>query len=130
MADNLMIKVDESLSITELAEQLAGIYRNKGFSVVVTNLKNGASTLVFDKGVGGINLLLGMGLGITATMTRNNGMLAVIYSDAEWMGKVIGLGVGWFLCLVPFLTAIVGSVKQLGLAKEINKDITMLANQM
>ncbi len=130
MADNLMINVDESLSITELAEQLAGIYRNKGFSVVVTNLKNGASTLVFDKGVGGINLLLGMGLGITATMTRNNGMLAVIYSDAEWMGKVIGLGVGWFLCLVPFLTAIVGSVKQLGLAKEINKDITMLANQM
>ncbi len=126
MANNLMINVDEDLDLGNLAEEIADTYRGKGFTVTVAKLKNGACTLVFDKGTGGINMLLGMGIGIKATMTAKNGMLNVNYSDAEWTGKIIGLIAGWFLCMVPFVTAIIGSVKQMGIAKEINNDITML----
>lgn len=73
-------------------------------------------------------MLLGMGLGIKATISIKGNLLTVIYSDAEWTGKIIGLAVGWFICLVPFITAIIGSVNQNNLPKQINNDITMLAS--
>lgn len=128
MANNLVLNVDENLDINNLAEELADLYRGKGFSVNVINMKNGACSLVFDKGTGGINMLLGLGLGIKATMTVKNGMLNVAYSDGDWTGKIIGLVAGWFLCLVPAITAVIGCFKQMSLPKDINNDITMLAN--
>ncbi len=127
MANNLMLNVDDNFDVNNLAEQLADTYRGKGFTVNVLKMKNGACSLVLDKGVGGINMLLGLGLGVKVTLTAKNGMLNVNYSDADWTGKIIGLAVGWFLCLIPFITAIIGSFKQLNLTKEISNDITMLA---
>lgn len=128
MADNLMLNVAENFDVNAMAQQLADMYRAQGFTVNVANMNNSV-IMEFDKGVGGINMLLGMDLGIKATMTVNNGTLMVNYSDAAWTGKIVGLVVGWFLCLVPFITAIIGSVKQSEFPKEISSNITMLSAQ-
>lgn len=127
MADTLMIDVAEDLDVEKLAEDLADSYRAKGFVVTKSSTKNGVR-MVFDKGVGGINYVLGMDKGITATITKRDTTLTVNYSDPQWIGKIVGLVVGWFICLVPAITAIIGAIGQLNLPKEINTEITMLAD--
>lgn len=128
MADTLMMNVSENFDLNVLAQSLAETYRAKGFTVNVANINNSV-IIDFDKGVGGINMLLGMDLGIKATLTVNNNTLMVNYSEAAWTGKIIGLCIGWVVCLVPFITAIVGAIKQSKFPKEISNDITMLCGQ-
>ena len=70
MADNLMLNVAENFDVNAMAQQLADMYRAQGFTVNVANMNNSV-IMEFDKGVGGINMLLGMDLGIKATMTVN-----------------------------------------------------------
>ena len=130
MADNtIMLNVREGFDLKKLTEQLAEMYRAKGFSMNATSF-NDSEMLVFDKGIGGINMLLGMDLGIKATFTiQNEKTLIVTFSDAAWTGKIIGLCVGWVVCAVPFFTAIYGAVKQSQFPKDLQNDITMLASQ-
>ena len=129
MANTLMVNVPDDFDIEKFGTELSEMYQAKGFTVQVMKMKNGVR-LKFDKKTGGINMLLGLGLGVTATCSlQGNGNLIVNYSDADWTGKIIGLAVGWFLCLVPFITAIIGCLKQSSLTKEIDNDIMMLVNQ-
>lgn len=125
MADSLMLNIPQDFNLEAMTQQLSEMYRAKGFTVNVANLENSV-IMDFDKGVGGINMVLGLDLGIKATFSVNNGNLIVNYSNASWTGKIVGLCVGWFICLVPFVTAIIGAINQNKLPKEINNDITML----
>ncbi len=126
MANSVMLKVNPAFDLEAFSNQLADTYRAKGFAVNVAAF-NGSSIITFDKNTGGINMLLGMGEGIKSTCTLNNDSLIINFSDGDWTGKIIGLAVGWFLCLVPFITAIVGCVKQSSLPKSIANDATVLA---
>lgn len=127
MADTLMINVSENFSLEDLGQELLSRYTAKGFQVNVANRPN-ELTVQFDKGCGGINNILGMGKGITANCTLQGNTLIVNYTNAEWTGKIIGLAIGWVLCMIPFITALIGCIGQLSLSKEINTDITMIAN--
>lgn len=129
MASNLMVNVPQNFSMDVFAQKLADTYRAKGFNVSVANM-NGSSIISFEKGVGGINMILGMGEGIKATCALMGNTLTINYSDGDWTGKIIGLVVGWILCFIPFITAIVGSVKQSSLPKNINNDATMIISSM
>ena len=52
--------------------------------------------------------------------------LIVSFSDGDWTSKIIGFAVGLFCC-IPFVTAIIGTLRQLSLPKDIENDITVLA---
>ena len=128
MANTLMTNVTENFNLQAMAEEIKEKYQAKGFTVTVMTQKNGVR-LKFDKKCGGINMLLGLGQGITATCMlqgKEKDNLIVNFSDGDWTGKIIGLIAGWFLCLIPFVTAIIGSIKQSSLPKEISDDIMML----
>lgn len=129
MANTLMLNVPQGFDITAMGERLRETYQAKGFNVNLMTMNN-CVKLQFDKNCGGINMLLGLGKGITATCTAQGDSLIVNYSDGDWTGKIIGLCVGWFLCFIPFITAIVGCVGQNSLPKDINNDITMIVNSM
>lgn len=129
MAASTMISVGEGFNLNAFAQQLSDTYQQKGFNVQVAVMGNSVS-IIFDKGTGGINMLLGLGLGITANCVVNNGTLVINYSNGDWTGKIIGLAIGWFLCLVPFITAIIGVFKQLGLPKQIGNDAMVIASNM
>ena len=129
MADNVMINVRETFNMEAFAARLADTYRGKGYTVNVVNM-NGIFSLTFDKGTGGINTLLGMGEGIKANITWMNGTVNINFSDAEWTVKIIGLVAGWFLCMIPFVTAIIGTTRQLSLPKSIANDAMMIAASM
>ena len=127
MSNQLMMNVPENFDLNAMGVKLCDLYRTKGFQVSQMNMNNSVR-IKFEKGVGGINMLLGMDKGITATCMLQGNNLVVTYSDAAWTGKIIGLAVGWFLCLVPFITAIIGALGQNSLPKEINDDIMIIAN--
>ncbi len=132
MANNFTTNVSSNFNVTDLAEQIASQYQAKGFKVNLLKLKNGVK-IVFDRKCGGINMLLGLGQGITATCTlhgKEKDMLSVDFSDGDWIGKIIGLIAGWFLCMIPFITAIIGLVKQLSLPKNIANDMQLIISDL
>ena len=129
MANNFMVNVKPDFDLEAFAKKLTDTYQAKGFSVNTVSVNN-MQTITLDKNTGGINMLLGMGLGIKATCFVNNNTLSINYSDGDWTGKIIGFVAGWFLCLIPFITAIIGTVNQLSLPKKINDDASMIVSGM
>ncbi len=128
MANTLMMNVSEGFDLQKMGEELRDTYMAKGYTVQLMKMKNGLRIRI-EKNCGGANMLLGLGQGITATcMLQNNENLIVNYSEADWTGKIIGLAVGWILCFIPFITAIIGCIKQSSFSKEIDQDIMMIAN--
>ena len=103
MADTLMMNVPENFDLTAMAERVKEQFQMQGFIVSVMKMKNSVR-IKFDKKCGGINMLLGLGQGITATcMLQNGDNLVVNYSEGDWTGRIVGGLVGWFLCMVPFM---------------------------
>lgn len=126
MANSVMFNVPANFDFNLFTQQLADKYRAEGFQVNVAFL-NGTVIMTFDKNTGGINTLLGLGEGIKATFMLANNTMNVTFTDGDWTGKIVGLVVGWFLCLIPFITAIIGCIKQSSLPKNIGTDASMIA---
>lgn len=126
MAENVMFNVKGTFDMEAFTNKLADTYKAKGYTVNILNM-NGVCSITFEKATGGINTLLGMGEGIKANITRTNDTVSINFSDAEWMGKIIGFAIGWFLCLIPLITAAIGTMRQLSLPKGIANDATMIA---
>lgn len=127
MANNFMLNISEDFDMESMANEITEMYQGKGYAVRTLKMRNGFKITV-EKGVGGINMLLGLGRGITATCTVNGkskDMLNVNFSDGDWMGKIIGLVAGLFLCMIPFITAIIGILRQTNLQKDFANDIQM-----
>lgn len=128
MANNFTLNVSENLDLDAFSTKITQMYQAKGYGVNTLKMKNGVKFTV-EKGLGGINTILGMGEGITVTcMLHGNNTVSVNFSDAEWTGKIVGLIVGWFLCWVPCVTAIMGIMRQTGLEKSLANDIQMALN--
>lgn len=124
-----MFNVKPNFDAEIFAAKLADNYRAKGYTVNVVNM-NGFLSITFEKGTGGINTLLGLGEAVKANITRMNDAVCINFSDAEWTSKIIGFVVGWILCLIPFITAIIGTTRQLSLPKSIANDATAIAASM
>ncbi|MGN1234563.1 MAG: hypothetical protein ACI4U2_01100 [Christensenellaceae bacterium] len=131
MANNVTLNIPENFQLDAMAEELSERYQSKGFKVNVLKMKKGVK-LTFDKNCGGINMLLGLGQGITVTCMvrgKENDMLSINFSNGDWTGKIVGCLVGWFLCFVPIITAIIGIFKQVALPNEITNEIEMLVSE-
>ncbi len=129
MANTLMIDVPVNFDVNYLGNQLRERYQSKGFTVSMVSGNNNLR-IQFEKNCGGINMLMGLGKGITANCFLQNNSLIVNYGEGDWVGKIVGLAVGWILCFVPFITALIGCVQQSGLPKEINEDIMEIVNSI
>ncbi len=129
MANNIMLNVRPDFNLSVFSNNLAGLYQSKGYMVNVAYI-NGCSVITFEKGSGGINTILGMDEGIKATCSVMNGVLYINFSDEAWTSKIIGLCIGWFLCFIPLITALIGLVGQLDLPKKIANDAQMIVMGM
>lgn len=128
MANTFMINVPENFDMEDFGQNLRDRYRAKGFTVSMMSSRK-SLTIQFEKNCGGINMILGLGMGITASCFLQEKGLVVNYSDGDWTGKIVGLAIGWVLCFIPFITAIIGCIQQSGLPKQINSDITSLVGK-
>ena len=126
MADQKMIPLGPGFDMQSMVAQITQMYQGKGFTVTAVAFGTGVS-LDFRKDDEGLKKYVGLALGIKANITVNNGTMMVDFTDAEWTGKIVGLAVGWIVCMIPFILAAVGSFKQLELPKTIGNDIQMIA---
>ena len=130
MANGFMLNVVNNFNLAAYCQSVAQFYQSKGFVVNVAMFNPNSAQILFDKDTGGINTILGLGIGLKANIALNGNVLSVTFTDPEWTGKIIGLVVGWFLCLIPFVTAIIGLIKQTDFPKQLQADMTMVANNM
>ena len=130
MANGFMVNVRNGFDLGLFCQNVAQFYQGKGFNVNVALFSPTNAQITFDKDTGGINMLLGLGIGIKANVTLNGGVLSVAFTDAEWTSKIIGLVVGWFLCLIPFVTAIVGIIKQSDFPQQLQNDMMMISSNI
>ena len=129
MADTVMFPVAPGFNLQELTAKVMQTYQFKGFAVNAVPMGAGVS-IDFRKGDSGITKYLGLALGIRANIMLQNGILVVNFCDAEWTGKIIGLAIGWIICFIPFITAIVGCVQQSALPTSIGNDIQMISSSV
>ncbi len=128
MADVLKLNVPMNFNLNNMTERLKNSFVAQGFTVTVIPIAPNSVKVKLEKNCGGINLLLGLGQGITANCTMNGDILYVNYTDGDWTGKIVGFAIGWIVCWVPFMTAIIGTVKQCGLSQKVSSEITMIAS--
>jgi len=126
MAATTMFPISPNFNMQELITKITQMYQAKGFTVMAMPMGSGAS-IDFRKDDGGIKKYVGLALGVKANMMIQGETLIVNYSDAEWTGKIVGFIIGWFMCWIPCITAIIGSLKQSDLPKQIGTDLQMLA---
>lgn len=128
MANNFMANVPEELDIQALANELAELYQTKGYAARVIKVRNGARVTI-EKGIGGINTILGMGESTTVTlMKQGQDTLVASFGNNEWTSKIIGFAVG-LLCIATVITAIIGTTRQLALPKDIENDLATLIGE-
>lgn len=125
MANNIILNVNPSFDMGNFVNQLANIYQGKGYTVDVAAI--GANPVItISKGIGGINTILGLGQSIRVNCVLTGNTLNVTFSDAEWTSKIIGLAIGWIICFIPFVTALVGVFGQYSLPDNISNDIRLI----
>ncbi len=127
MAETLMINVRDGFNLGMFCQNVAMFYQNQGFTVNVAMMSPTNAQICFEKDLGGINTILGLGIGQKTNIVLNGNTLAVSFFDAEWTSKIIGIVIGWFLCLIPLVTSIIGIIKQSDFPKKLKTDMTMIA---
>lgn len=127
MADYLTLNVNPSFDMDIFAVLLADRYLSRGYAVDVDR-SNGTYSLSFSKDTGAMHTLLGLNQGIKATITQVSGdTVSISFTRAQWKSKIICCTLGWPLCMIPFITAIIGTAKQLSLPKKIGYDASSIA---
>ena len=62
MADSVMLNIGPNFDFNAFADRLAQMYAAQGFAVSVADI-NSAKVIKFEKETGGINTVLGLGVG-------------------------------------------------------------------
>jgi len=127
MSKNVMLNVKNDFDCSIFAQKLSDTYRAKGYRVNSVEM-NGMYMITLSKNDDGLNHWLGLGENLKITCMMNNGVLNLSLSeDGAWTNKIIVLAIGWMICCIPFITGIIGCMRQSSLSKDVENDATMIA---
>ena len=110
----------------ELGEVVAVATQNLqalGYDVASNVMNAQSASILVTKDNEGIKNLLGLGLECTVTLTRLGENQVTITIDEKWTNQIIAIAIGWFFCLVPFFTGIVGAINLNGLPQKVTNSI-------
>lgn len=96
----------------------------QGYQTSIQMIGPNAGVLTVTKSRDGFSNILGLGLECRANFSVLNGQLSVNI-DSEWANKVIAIAVGWFICFIPVITGVVGTLSQLTLPDKIFNAVNM-----
>ena len=125
MEGSRMFNIGPNFDMDVFVKRLSETYAAKGYTVNAVKI-GPAYSVSFEKDLGGINTILGMGEGIKANITQTQETVNITFSDAEWTSKIIACVVGWFLCWIPIITGIIGFLRQTDLPKSISNDANLI----
>lgn len=122
MSVNKLLPIAPGADLAAIVNGTCQNLQTQGFNVVPAMMGPGSAMITVQKDRDGLQNILGLGVECRATLTLNGSSLNVNI-DSEWTNKIIAVAVGWFLCLIPFITGIIGCVSQSGLPGKIETAI-------
>ncbi len=127
MSVTRMIPVAPGASLDTIISIATQNLQTQGYEVIPTVMGPTSASLVVKKDRDGFKNVVGLGVEVNATIVMNGPSLNVSFAH-EWTNKIVAVAVGWFLCLVPFITGIVGCVNQNDLPEKIASALTAAGN--
>ena len=104
--------------LNSVIQAIALTMETQGFETNIQMITPQTGVLTVKKDREGFMNILGMGLECRVNFASINGQLSVNI-DSEWTNKIIAVAVGWFVCFIPVITGIVGTVNQISLPDKI-----------
>ena len=134
MAQNLLLGVSPEFDFPTFVQRLSDTYRAKGYTTNIMDM-GGNFSMVIEKDTSGLTHLLGMSESIRVNMIVGPGpmgenTLSINFAEEAWIGKILALVVGWIVCCIPFITGIIGCVRQYSLPNNISNDVRMIVAGM
>jgi len=126
MAESKFIPCSAGTDPVRVAELAAENLRMQGYDVAVQAMGTSAVISV-ARDRSGFKNVMGLGLECTSTIAMMNENTLNISTESEWTNKIIAVAVGWFLCMIPFITGIVGLINQSELPNKITGAVTAAA---
>lgn len=94
-------------------------------ALAVTNQNN--ANMVVKKDRDGIKNIIGMGVECQVNITVISENTMTVNIESEWTNKIIAIALGWFCCLIPLITGILGCSTQSSLPNKISQTIQLSA---
>lgn len=129
MADSRTYPLTPGFNLQSLVERFMAQYQGKGYVLTPVYMPDHIAVRV-EKNNNGIMGFLGMGESVVVNFRLMGPNLVVSFSDEDWTMKIVCLAVGWFCTVIPFITGIIGCLRQHNLPKNIGFDIEMIVSQM
>ena len=126
---NLSVPVGENFDIDRFCNRLAEEYRQKGYNVQNLATTGPIRQVVVEKDNDGIQNYLGLGTQEEINFTYSGNTLSATFNDGCQVMRFIDIGIGWFICFIPFITGIIGFSKESKVSKELQNSIRVLATQ-
>ncbi len=116
--------LNPDVDLFQVIKTVALTMETQGYDANVQMITPQMGVLTVKKDREGFLNILGMGLECKVNFASTNGQLSVNI-DGEWTNKIIAVAAGWFVCFIPVITGIVGTVNQLSLPDKIFNAINM-----
>lgn len=125
----LTVNVSDHFDMQQFALEVTNRYYARRYYVHTFDSPSGL-TIVLVRRSGNVGSRLGMGVGIEATCALENGQLHVRYTDHERGKRIECLIFGWFLLLVPVVTALIGFSRQRDVERRFAHEVRKIAEKM
>ncbi len=112
MAETRFITCPDTIDLNLLGEKVGEILRIQHFETELYPIGANSVLLRIRRDRTGLKNLIGLGLESRATLIHDGGDTLSVAIENEWVNKIIALAVGWFFCLIPFITGIIGCISQ------------------
>ncbi len=124
MAALRTFQVAPDANIHEIVQAVAQNLSSQGYQCMPQPVGPQSASLTVCKDRDGIQNIIGLGLECRVSLSINGPQLQVSI-DSEWSNKIIAIAVGWFICMIPFITGIIGCINQNSLPEKIFTAINM-----
>ncbi|MBQ2774481.1 MAG: hypothetical protein IJF40_01145 [Clostridia bacterium] len=114
-----VIKINRGTDLASLINLMSQNLSMQGFAVQSQIMSPASANLVITKDRDGFKNIVGLGLECRVTLTVTGENQLSVNIESEWTNKIIAIAVGWFVCLIPFITGIVGTINQSNLPEKI-----------
>lgn len=126
MSKSQMVMLSAPVPLSAVLDASERQMSGMGYETTAIMMNETSAILTVKKDRDGIQNLIGLGVECRATLTLSGNAIQVNV-DSEWGNKIIAMLVGWFLCLIPFITGAVGCYNQSELPKKICNGIQFAA---
>lgn len=134
MSKTMSFPVSGDFNLEKFTAEFTEYYRAKQYEVSAMPEGRAAMRIEIGKNSDGIMYYLGLGMKAEISVTLSefsSGQKNIAFeiNDAAFVVRIVDLVVGWFLCLVPFITGLIGFVNNSEFMKGLESQIRRMVQE-